>query len=111
MSRTTKDKKFKYKNPEKDSTIVVKKIVIEDDYEYTKIIFLDAPGAKTKKRKKKDTEYHWMTTPSWWVNLMMNRPQRLDGRMWEKEILKYDIQELEGVDTPSVSRKPHVYYW
>jgi hypothetical protein len=58
-----------------------------------------------------DTENHWMSTPSWWIREMMNQPQRAKGRQWEKSVLKVDINDLDIIDYPSVSRKPHWYYW
>jgi len=66
----------------------------------------------TKKRKEVDTEWHWMSTPSWWVNLTMTRPQRKEAQIWEQEVKKIqNPEELEEVDTPNVSKKPHKYYW
>ena len=52
-----------------------------------------------------------MTTPMWWIREMMNQPQRAKGRQWEKSVLKVDINDLDIIDYPSVSRKPHIYYW
>jgi hypothetical protein len=52
-----------------------------------------------------------MSTPSWWIREMMNQPQRAKGRQWEKSVLKVDINDLDIIDYPSVSRKPHWYYW
>jgi hypothetical protein len=69
------------------------------------------PTTKTKKCKKVDTEDHWMSTPSEWTRLMMNRPQRRQGNLWEREAAKTDISSLGDLDKPNVSRKPHVYYW
>lgn len=65
-------------------------------------------GDKAKKKKFGD-DWRWMNTPSWWVRLMMTRPQRKAGKTWErKAATALDIEEL---DTPSVSRKPHYYFW
>jgi hypothetical protein len=69
------------------------------------------PGVLPKRRKNVDTEHHWMNTPSWWVNLMMTKPQRREGSLWEREVVKTPLEELDGVDTPNISRKPHIYYW
>ena len=63
-------------------------------------------GAKTKKKRKLDIEWHWMTTPGWWIRLMMGRPERARNRAWEQKVL-YDI-DLDYIDT---GRKPHIYYW
>lgn len=74
-------------------------------------ISLEKPGVLIKKPKRTDTETHWMSTPSNWTRIMMNRPQRREGALWETEVLKISVANLEEVDKPSVSRKPHVYYW
>ena len=86
MSGTEKDKPSKFKFPN----------------------YNDRSG-KEKQPKKKDTEWHWMSTPAWWTRLMMNRPQRAAGRVWEKKVLK--AADIEDVDKPSVSKKPHQYFW
>jgi hypothetical protein len=66
------------------------------------------PGIFPKLKKRKDTENHWMSTPSAWTRLMMNRPERAARRAWEQTILRRDIEEYELPDT---KRKPHIYYW
>jgi len=86
MSGTKKDQPSKFKFPE-----------------------LFSSSNKTKKAKRQDTEWHWMSTPSWWTRLMMNRPQRAAGRLWEKKVVHE--ADLENVDKPSVSKKPHQYFW
>jgi hypothetical protein len=70
-------------------------------------------GERTKKRKEIDHVWHWLqATPSWWTNLFMNRPQRREAQQWEREIQKVqNLEELEDVETPNVSKKPHKYYW
>lgn len=55
--------------------------------------------------------WNWMTTPSWWTNLTMNRPQRRKAATWQKNAAKTEIKDLEELDTPSVSKKPHHYFW
>jgi hypothetical protein len=74
----------------------------------TRYYYVDKPGVFTKKRKEVDTEWHWMSTPSWWTRLTMNKPQRRKGRVWERKVL---FQELEEVDPPGVGHKPHQYYY
>ncbi len=64
--------------------------------------------SKPKLRKEVDTEDHWMSTPSWWTRLVMNRPQRRAGRLWERKVLFEDIEET---DSPGVSHRPHIYYY
>lgn len=68
---------------------------------------------KTKKRREEDTKWHWLqATPSWWTNLFMNRPIRRECQRWEREIQKIsNSEELEEIDKPNVSKKPHKYYW
>lgn len=70
MSRTYKDKPAKVRLEPWD----------KDGYGY---IWL--PTTKTKKRKEVDTKDHWMSTPSAWTRLMMNRPQRRASHLWEKK--------------------------
>ena len=93
MSRTKKDK------PDK--------LLFPDHYEYDKV------KASAKKPKRQDTSWHWLqSTPSWWTNLFMNRPLRREAQQWEREVQKIkDLEELEEVDKPNVSKKPHHYYY
>jgi hypothetical protein len=70
--------------------------------------YLQIPGAKTKKRKEHDTEYHWMSTPSWWNRLFNNIPQRRKGRAWERKVL---VEGVDETDPPNFSKRPHHYYW
>jgi hypothetical protein len=102
MSRTYKDKpsKLKYDAWDKDRER------IEDTY-----YWLDLPTTRVKKRKELDTEEHWMSTPAWWTRLMMNRPQRRECKLWERDALKSSPDSLDDLDKPSISRKPHIYYW
>lgn len=86
MSRTTKDKPWPIQSPDHHS--------IAD---------------KPKRAKKKDTEWHWMSTPSWWTRLMMNRPQRRKGKLWEAGV-KFEAV-TEETDPPGASKKPHKYFW
>ena len=76
--------------------------------------YLYLKTTKPKKRKKQDTENHWMSTPGWWVNMFMNKPQRRATKLWEQNFSNKDIpteDDIDYYDTPSVSRKPHIYYW
>lgn len=104
MSRTYKDIPRKYSHPEE---------AFEKNYYICPKTFrlIKLPTDRPKKKKKKDTMHHWMTTPGWWISLMMNSPQRAAGKVWENEVRKMRIEDLEEVTLPSVSRKPHVYYW
>lgn len=109
MSRTYKDRpnRVRYEPWDKDRSpiyIEYKDCVLRYSYLFNKT-------TKTKKRKKVDTEEYWYPTPGWWTRLMMNKPQRRAGSLWEQEVVRTNIQELDNLDTPSVSRKPHIYYW
>lgn len=96
MSRTHKDKPSKLKEPwDKD-------MVREG---YANWIYL--PTTKTKKRKEVDTEDHWMSTPGWWVKMIMNRPQRREVHLWERKALFSDLEEL----IQPVRKVGHVYFW
>ena len=126
MSRTHKDKPWKHAEPESRWDYDQVSVPYESErfpYEYdngkwtkgeavpcTRYMILKQAGVKTKK-KRSHTERNWMTTPMWWIREMMNQPQRAKGRQWEKKVLKVDINDLDIIDYPSVSRKPHWYYW
>ena len=107
MSRTLKDRKWKLKFPELDYRFDSVKITSDNSYS---IRYIQLPGVKTKKKRELDTDWHWLnSTPSWWTRLMMNRPQRRAGRVWEHKVLKQ--QDLEDCDPPLVGHKPHIYYY
>lgn len=106
MSRTYKDRHWKIRFPEQARLKDYEKVETPHGYSW-----LHLPTTKTKKRKEVDTEWRWMATPGWWVNMMMTRPQRRAGHVWETEVVKLSDEELEDTDPPDASRKPHVYYW
>lgn len=69
-------------------------------------------GFFQKVKRTKNAQWHWMgSTPSWWINQMMTRPQRVASKKFEREIVKCNIEELEELDAPIIGRKPHIYYW
>jgi len=130
MSRTYKDKPWKFSHPEARWDFGTERVAYEStrrvyelDLETNTYCFMDTDepcikffhqniaGIKTKKKKRKDCEWHWMTTPGWFIKEFMNRPQRARGRAWEKKATKSALEDLDLLDTPSVGRKPHVYYW
>ena len=106
MSRTYKDRPSKIRFPEE-----------QWDYKYYRVgdrwyfNFLEYPGVLTKKKKRVDTENHWMSEPSWFIREFMNQPQRARGKQWEKKIVKVSLDDLIDIDYPDVGRKPHIYYW
>lgn len=85
MSRTTKDKKLKFR--------------------YDEDIF--AFDAKDKRKKKKSDHEFWpQATPSWWTRITMNRPHRRAAHMWEQTV---DHQTAEEADP--IPETPKKYYW
>lgn len=104
MARTYKDRPSKLRFPEK-----------QWDYRYHEEHcwgnYRARRGVLTKKRREVDTEWHWMSTPGWWIRQFMNRPQRRAGHAWEHDIVKWKIEDIDLSDYPCVSRKPHIYYW
>ncbi len=120
MSRTHKDRPHKLKPEASWDHDMVR---IEGSNRFSNCI-LQLPTTKTKKRKEVDSEFHWMTTPSWFIREFMNKPQRRQNKLWEAHFKNRHIKEwcncmldkptmhwIENLDTPSVSRKPEVYYW
>ena len=107
MSRSHKDKPWKLRFPERDF-----------DYRYERNVYhrwpwfcaLEKAGVLTKK-KRHYQEYHGMPTPMWWIREHMTQPQRTHGKEWERQIIKFVREDLVDAELPSVSRKPHHYYW
>lgn len=116
MSRTHKDKPRKFQSPEYDWKYGTETHTCEvwsKWYEgYVELRYsLQLPGVKTKKKRRVDTEDHWMNTPSWWIREFMTVPQRAAGRTWERNVVREKIEDLDAVDKPNISRKPHLYFW
>lgn len=131
MSRTYKDVSWKYRKDhyrwDHDTELVsvpytskylfdfelVDDVVnlIEKKIPFTWIDYrrLKVKTTKPKRRKEVDTEWHWMTTPSWWNRCFNNVPQRRKGRAWERKVL-FEAN-IEETDPPVFSKKPHKYYW
>ncbi len=119
MSRTNKDKPSKLHTSND----------WRKDYEYIRIpgtdylYWIQQPTTKAKKRKEVDSDFHWMTTPGWFIRDFMNKPQRRQNKLWEAKLknkrictwhesyIDDTIDWLDSHDTPSVSRKPEKYYW
>ena len=116
MSRTRKDKPWKYLEPElTDYHFDYEKIESERyskyaDTWYPRYYYIQLPG----KRPKKPRQHHkrqWMTTPMWWIHEMMTIPQRRQGRAWEHKVISFPVEDLDLADTPPNGNKPHQYYW
>jgi hypothetical protein len=122
MSRTYKDKPWKFKNPEAYSwtwgteKIPYEKTVLDwrtgEPKTITGYWYKEIPGMKSKKKKDLDCEWHWMSsTPSEWTRTMMNRPQRREYHLLEHEAVKTPLDSLEEFDIPDYKKKPHIYYY
>ncbi len=115
MSRTHKDKPQKLVDPESRWDYGMERVPYQKwsnsfEYWYTTYCYIQRGGVKTKK-KRTYHERNWMRTPMWFVHDFMTVPQRAAGRQWEKKIVRVQIGSLDDEDTPSVGRKPHLYYW
>lgn len=120
MARTFKDKKWTLRHPENDYYFGTERIsytVPRKDWTtgeilegtWTNYVYVDIPGAKTKKKRDIDGNWRWyQRTPSWWSRLVMNKPRRRACRVWERQVLLEDIEEA---DCPDYGRKPHVYFY
>lgn len=114
MSRTYKDRHWKLRFPdhaideydEVPYTSVVNRkwvgceLVECAPYEVERSYRVKKPGVFTKKKRKDyNNEYQWVgETPGWWVRMLVNRPLRRKGRMWEREAskCKLDASYHEG---------------
>ena len=116
MSRTFKDKPYRLtREPWDKDTLHIPAIQTytvwktKEKVEIDTFIHLQLPTTKTKKRKTKDTEDHWGTTPMWWIHMVMSRPKRRAANAaTHKALLAEDIEE---VDVPDLGRKPHIYFY
>lgn len=120
MSRTYKDRPVKIKYPDdhwKTSGEYESVPYIASGFRwhtkepYERLAWYSVKRAyiKRKKPRRVDTEWHWQSTPSWWTNLYMNRPQRVASNQYMRQIT-LDI-DLELIDPPHIGNKPHIYYW
>jgi len=107
MSRSYKDQPWKLRYPEQQWDY--KYYPLSDEKRWW-VRWLERPGVKTKK-KRHYQEYHGMPTPMWWVREFMTQPQRTRGKEWERQIVKYAVEDLVDAEVPNVGRKPHIYYW
>ena len=108
MSRTWKDRPARINYPEEQWDY---RYGTQDPMDVLYSRHLERTGVLTKKKRQVDTEYHWMTTPSWFIRDTMNRPQRRASKMWEDTVVGKNIDELEVEDPPVIGKKPHIYYW
>lgn len=70
-------------------TIKDKKITLRYDED---IFSLNVPDLR--KKKKSDHVYWPMSTPSWWTRMIINRPYRRAIKMWERNVMKTDIEDV-----------------
>lgn len=121
MSRTYKDVPYKVRDPESDwdyryDNIPYIRTYIDwrtkEEKETQGVWFRKKRGVLTKKKKHVDTENHWISTPGWWVRCMMNRPQRVASKQWEKDVVRMSFWDIaqDNFDPPMIGRKPHIYY-
>ena len=116
MSRTYKDKPSKLR-----FDLYMKDWILVEHDGFRK--YRPGKTTKTKKRKEVDTENHWMSTPSWWTRMTMNKPQRRSVSLWEQQLRNldtskynpaydgtYPYEDLDLFDKPS-KRVAHIYYW
>jgi hypothetical protein len=110
MSRTHKDVPVKHRKPRDvyDYSYNTEKVAYLNENDKLRYWYKELPGLKPKKRKEVDLEYHWMTTPSWWTRLTMNRPTRRQHHLLEHKVLFCDLEDFDFVDT---KKKPFNYYW
>ena len=122
MSRTYKDRPARIKYPDhfKNRDDLYEYVEYDaEGYSYYYNVYYNEkrkfcvkkPGVFTKKKKTIDTEWRWMSTPGWWVNLFMNAPQRVASKQWERQVVRGSLEELEDTAPPHIGRKPHLYYW
>lgn len=51
----------------------------------------------------------WKSTPSWWTNLHMTRPERRKNKKVCNDIIKG--KNFDDMALPLGNNKPHEYYW
>ena len=108
MSRTYKDRPARINYPEEQWDY---RYDVWGQRDFFSLRYLERRGVLTKKKKNVDTDHHWMSTPSWWTRLTMNRPQRRNNRIWEDTVVGKGVDELDTEDPPVIGKKPHIYYW
>lgn len=123
MSRTYKDRPYKSRFPTENSDNKYRCVPYiaeglhwktKEPYCALRWFSVKRRGVLTKKKKHVDAERHWIhSTPSWWTNMFMNRPQRIASKKWEREIVQYSFWDIaqDNFDPPLIGNKPHVYYW
>ena len=106
MSRTYKDR------PRKLTDYYWQQDAVSGINEEGRYFTIYSKTTKTKKKKSVDTEWHWYRqTPSWWTHEFMIVPMRAAGKRWDSIVAKTAIEDLDTLNLPNVSNKPHVYYW
>ena len=105
MSRTYKDRPARINYPEEQWNY---RYGTQDPMDVLYFRHLERASIIKKKKKNVDTNHHWMTTPSWWTRLTMNRPQRRNSKMWETKVVGKKPTELD-TKIPQSSVKNHTY--
>lgn len=67
------------------------------------------PHALKKGKTFRDGHLAFSHTPSWWVNMCMNRPKRYTNKHFCYRILNGD--DPNKIVWPVGNRKPHKWYW
>lgn len=62
-----------------------------------------------KKLPRNHQRWHWMSTPSWWINEFMTRPQRQKVRQLVSKTFR--LSDIEDAPEFPLAKKPHIYYW
>jgi hypothetical protein len=117
MSRTYKDRpsRIRFAKPEQyeycEYELAVPRLNWRGELMTNSKYSVKRPGILTKKPRRKDTEWHWQSTPSWWTRMYMLRPERTRGNRETAKIKRIPLDEIDLVDVADLKKKPHVYYW
>lgn len=82
------------------------------DEKWLSYLYVDLPIDVVRKRYRAhyhSDSYRCMSTPSWWVNVQMTRPQRQQVRRLLSKVML--LRDLEDTPLFPLGKKPHEYYW
>lgn len=117
MSRTYKDRPFRIRFPKVEEYEYFEYISSGINYRgvaYDNVVrkySTKRAGVLVKKPRRRDTEWHWQSTPSWWTNMFMIRPERTRANRETSKIKCIPLDKLDLVDIVNFKKKPHVYCW